>query len=99
MERPEKIYLTQPIKVLGIEVKHTEEGLRYLVDHFSHCLAISTAKQISKPDREHAQKIITQYKQHIDLYEQERIRTQGGTEEVRRPDGGVPEAPAPDSHP
>ncbi|MEJ0030904.1 MAG: hypothetical protein WDO15_11265 [Bacteroidota bacterium] len=70
MNRPEKIYLDEPIIINGVEIRHTLDGLLYLVDHMTHCLAIASNAQINHSDREHAKLMIDKYKRQIQIYEQ-----------------------------
>lgn len=79
LERPTIVYLDEPITIHGIEIKHTEAGLRYLVEHIAHCVSISTDKQMDLAAREHARGRVDQYKQHIQLYERQREEKNAGT--------------------
>ena len=72
LDRPSIVYLDEPITIHGIEIKHTEAGLRYLVEHIGHCVKISTPQQMDQKARDHARDRITQYNQHIELYERQR---------------------------
>jgi hypothetical protein len=69
MDRPEKIYLDEPIKLHGIEINHTKAGLEYLIEHFSTMLLVyENHKGISDEVKKHYIKKIEQYQQHIELY-------------------------------
>lgn len=68
MDRPEKIYLDEPILLHGIEVRHTKAGLEYLIEHFNHMLEIGTDKQLNDEGRKHYINRIEQYTQHLELY-------------------------------
>lgn len=73
MQRPEKIYLDEPITISGTKVGHTESGLKYLIDHMQHVLSfpVNEAK-IKAADRQHIEKLIATYTFHLQVYEHER---------------------------
>jgi len=73
MERPEKIYLTEPIILAGIKVQHTYAGLIYMVDHYKTILAQPlTPQQLKDEHRQYIEKLIENYNIHLQLYEHER---------------------------
>ena len=63
-----KIYLDEAIEIKGIRVGHTKEGLTYLIEHYEHILKISTPQQLGDKERQHIAWMLTNYKQHIELY-------------------------------
>jgi hypothetical protein len=67
--RPEKIYLDEPIILHGIKVRHTYEGLIYLIKHYEHILATATEKQLDDTARAHCAWLINNMQQHKQLYE------------------------------
>jgi len=68
-----KIYLENPIELFGEKVGHTYEGLKHLIEHYTHTLAHATAQQIiSEPDRQHCEKLIEKLKLHAALYEKQK---------------------------
>lgn len=74
MNRPEIIYLPEPITIEGIQVHHTLAGLNYLIDHYQTVLNIATPKQMSNECRTHIeQTLIINFKLHIVLYERNPI--------------------------
>lgn len=68
-KRPAKIYLDEKIKINGIEVGHTYEGLKYLIHHYEHLLTIATAQQMNDKARTDCAKLIENLKIHKELYE------------------------------
>jgi hypothetical protein len=67
MNRPENIYLTDPVLIAGIKVGHTEQGLRYLIDHYRCLLKLEykrTPEEIA-----HMEFLIKNWEIHLKLYE------------------------------
>lgn len=72
-----KVYLEKPIELYGIRVGHTYEGLKYLIEHYTHTLEHAVMqKKISDPDRQHCEKMIANFKQHVLLYEKQKAEQQ-----------------------
>jgi hypothetical protein len=69
LNRPEKIYLDDPIFIEGTEINHTLPGLRYLVSHYEGILKNSSRGQLGDKERQHIEKMIVGYKLRIELYE------------------------------
>lgn len=68
MERPDKVYLPNPIMLAGdIRVSHTAQGCQYKIEHYKHILATATKKQLTDADRQHVQKTIENFAQHLQL--------------------------------
>lgn len=63
-----KIYLDEPITIKGIRVGHTKQGLEFMIAHQTKLLKMAPEKFAEK-DRQHAEKVIEQYKQHLELYQ------------------------------
>lgn len=76
MERPEKIYLDEPVELYGIRVGHTYQGLKYLVHHYTHVMQHATKAQLNDADRQHCQKMITNMQLHLQLYEKQMAEAQ-----------------------
>jgi len=73
MERPEIIYLQEPIVLSDVKVQHSYEGLAYLIEHYQHILAFPVNEQkIKSEHRQHIEKLIKTYNFHRQLYEHER---------------------------
>lgn len=73
MERPEKVYLSEPIEINGIKVQHTRAGLVYMIDHYTTILAQPlTDQQLKDEHRQYIAKLIDNYTIHLQLYEHER---------------------------
>lgn len=68
-KRPAKIYLDQKLKINGIEVGHTYEGVIYLIHHYEHLLTIATPQQMNDKARTDCAKLIENLKIHKELYE------------------------------
>lgn len=64
-----KIYLDEKIKINGVDIGHTYEGLKYLIDHYEHILKISTPQQMDDQARQHCTKVIENLKIRKTLYE------------------------------
>jgi hypothetical protein len=65
-----KTYLDTPIELFGIKVGHTYDGLKELITHYTHVLQIAVAQnKISETDRQHCEKMIKNFRVHIQLYE------------------------------
>lgn len=62
-----KIYLDEPVTIKGIRIGHTKEGLQFMIAQQTRLLKISPEK-FSDKDRQHAERCIEQYKQHLELY-------------------------------
>ena len=72
-----KTYLDTPIELFGIKVGHTYNGLKQLVAHYTHTLPLAVAQnKISEPDRQHCEKMIENFKVHIQLYEKHMTQLQ-----------------------
>jgi hypothetical protein len=68
--RPEKIYLEEPITINDVEVRHTKEGLIYLIDHYESILNNSTPKQLGEKERQHIKEwLLPNLQYHVKLYE------------------------------
>lgn len=68
-----KIYLEEPIELFGEKIGHTYEGLKHLIDHYTHTLAQAIAQnKISVPDRQHCENLIEKLKLHVALYEKQK---------------------------
>lgn len=71
VNRPEKIYLDEPITLHGIKVGHTHAGLKYLIDHYTTTMNNATDTQLTTDNRQHCQKMIDNMRIHLELYERE----------------------------
>ena len=72
-----KTYLDTPIVLFGIKVGHSYDGLKELVAHYTHVLPMAVAqKKISDNDRQHCERMIENFKQHIQLYEKHMTQLQ-----------------------
>lgn len=69
MQRPEVIYLDTPYTLDGIEIRHTLEGLRYLVDHYETILAKYPHKMDNKAKQHIEETILINYRLRIKLLE------------------------------
>lgn len=67
MQRPKIVYLDEPVKIGGINVKYSYEGCKYLIEHWSAILEITDDK---RTDKAHVRKLIEQWEQYVQLYEQ-----------------------------
>lgn len=67
-----KIYLENPIEINGIKIGHTLEGLKYLINHYTHTMNIATREQLNDTDRAHCAKMIENFKIHVQLYENQK---------------------------
>lgn len=68
-----KIYLDAPIELYGIRIGHTYNGLKYLIEHYTHTLALAVAqRKISEADKQHCEKMIDNFKLHVALYEKQK---------------------------
>jgi len=73
MDRPDRVYLQEPIELAGIIVQHTYEGLLYMIDHYTQVLAMPLSEQQLKYEhRQYIQKLIDNYNIHLQLYEHDR---------------------------
>lgn len=65
-----KVYLDEPVVINDVEVRHTKEGLIYLIDHYEHILKISTPKQLDDKARQHIKEwLLPNLQYHLKLYE------------------------------
>ena len=64
-----KIYLDEKIKINGIEVGHTYEGCKYLIDHYTHMLANARPEQMGEKEKQHCKWLIQNLTIHKQLYE------------------------------
>lgn len=71
MNRPEVIYLEQPYMLGNVEIRHTLEGLRYLVDHYETILKVYPPTKLNAKARQHIEEtILINYRLRIKLLEQ-----------------------------
>lgn len=71
MTRPERIYLDEMITIDSIKIGHTLEGLKYLIDHYTHIMNNATKTQMDDKARQHFQVMITDMQLHLHLYEKQ----------------------------
>jgi hypothetical protein len=87
--RPDKIYLEEPIRINDVEVRHTPQGLEYLINHYKHILANATPKQLGDKERQHIiEWLIPNLKYHLTLYKNQNLNQSNyGNTENRNPEG------------
>jgi hypothetical protein len=68
-ERPKKIYREEPVKIAGIEVRHTYAGLVYLIDHYRQILDLPGVEK--KTDRQYVQGLVDKYSNQLQLLKNE----------------------------
>jgi hypothetical protein len=88
IERPKKIYREEPVKIAGIEVRHTYAGLVYLIDHYRQILDLPGVEK--KTDRHYVKGLIDNYNIHLQLLEND--TEERGTEIELLP-GSLPAGP------
>lgn len=70
------VYLPEPITLYGIRIGHTYEGLKHLIEHYTATLQHAVAqKKISDKDKIHCEKMIENFKLHVQLYEKHRTES------------------------
>lgn len=72
MIRPENIYLDSPITINGVVMHHTEDGLKYLIDHYTHMLNTPTRNRTQAVE-EHMRGLITGWKWRLEVYAKRNI--------------------------
>jgi hypothetical protein len=65
MERPENVYLPEPITLHGMPVRYTAEGARYLKEHWQHVYNTVPDKLT---DKAQILRMIEVYNQTLELY-------------------------------
>jgi len=68
------IYLDKPIKINGIEIKHTKKGLEYLIGHYEYMLTVNSINRLTGParkpeDEDYMRRLVENWKLHLKLYE------------------------------
>jgi hypothetical protein len=66
-----KVYLEDPVELYGIEVRHTYDGLIFLIDHYSHIRANARPEQMDMKARQHCTWLIENLTVHKALYEKQ----------------------------
>lgn len=62
-------YLDNPIKIDGIEIRHTVYGLKNMLDLYENMLKTATREQLGDKERQHIENhLIPTYKLHLKLY-------------------------------
>jgi hypothetical protein len=64
-KKPLRIYLETPIEIHGIRIGHTKEGLEFLIEHWTN---MPKKEKLSTADLQHLDRMITNFKQHLELY-------------------------------
>jgi hypothetical protein len=67
--RPDDVYLYEPVVLFGITIRYSEQGCRYLIQHWQAVLQITDDK---RTDKAHIRMLIENWKQYIELYERSR---------------------------
>lgn len=71
--RPVIVYLENPVVINGFTIRHTKDGLKYLIDHYEQMLAKTVSEKVrSKDVADLMQLRITEWKYHLTLYETQR---------------------------
>lgn len=79
MVRPEQVYLPEAEKLYGIEVRYTEEGCHYLIEHWTAVLEITDENHTNPA---HIRKLIDNWNLYIQLYERRRAEATGAPAEL-----------------
>lgn len=66
MQRPEVVYLENPVVISDITIRYSYEGCKYLIEHWTAVLEITDDK---RTDKAHIRWLIEQWGQYIELYE------------------------------
>lgn len=65
MERPEIVYLQEPIIINGMPVRYSREGARYLKEHWEEVMKVMPDNRC---DKAHIRIMIENYNQTLELY-------------------------------
>jgi hypothetical protein len=68
-----KIYLDNAIEINGIKIHHTKEGLVHQIAHYEKMLTMNPVNWVigkarKDEDTEYMKRLITNWKQHLELY-------------------------------
>ena len=68
--RPLIVYLENPITINGFTIRHTVDGLKYLIDHYEQMLSKQVSEKVrSKEVADLMQIRVTEWRYHLTLYE------------------------------
>jgi hypothetical protein len=70
MDRPEQIWLPEPVIIHGIKVSRTLQGLKYYLHHWQHVQATAGSK-LDQAAKQHLQLVIDNLKIHLELTEKQ----------------------------
>lgn len=74
MIRPKVVYLTTPIEIEKIKIGHTYDGLKYLIEHYTKCMEVSTGQQMNAEARQQCSLTIENLKQRVELCDKHKIK-------------------------
>jgi hypothetical protein len=63
-----KTYLDDPVVINDVEIRHTREGLIYLIDHYEHILTYHSKKLDEKALKHIKEWLIPNLQYHLKLY-------------------------------
>lgn len=67
--RPDVVYLQEPLVLFGITIRYSEDGCRYLLQHWQAVMQITDDK---RTDKAHIRMLLENWKQYLELYERSR---------------------------
>lgn len=75
MNRPDQVYLPEPIELNGIRISHTLEGTKYKLELLKHCRDTATKNQLDDSARKHLNLCIENFEIRLQLMEKQTNKT------------------------